>query len=224
MKNFISKYFKELIIVVLLIILLFTTQKSCNNAVGTVVYDTVTTVKIDTFIKEVVVNKPSYTPKVKYIDAPTDKDFNEVFKPDTAYAVLYEQHKKLAQSYTSTYNYSDTIILDSSLGVVYIKDRVSHNKIQERKFDAKINSKEIVRTVTNNITKTITNPPVRKIFIGGEIGGSQSSPISNVAIGSLYQNRKDNIIGADIGINKIGAVIEPQVSVKAYWKISLRKK
>ena len=74
--------------------------------------------------------------------------------------------------------------------------------------------------VTKTVTITKYAEPTRQLYVGGGINATSLSSFRSVEGGVLYKNKRDQILGAKVGINVDGTVI---YGVQSYWKIKLKK-
>ena len=119
----------------------------------------------------------------------------------------------ILKDYYAKYFYTDTIQLDT-LGSIIVNDTITRNLIS-------------FRDVQSNIfipTTTITNTTYlykRELFWGVAVGGminpvQNESPINYVSGELMYVNKKRNVYGFGLGVDKD---FFPIVSGRLYWKI-----
>ena len=117
------------------------------------------------------------------------------------------------KDYYAKYFYTDTIQLDT-LGSIIVNDTITRNLIS-------------FRDVQSNIfipTTTITNTVYlykRELFWGVAVGGminpvQNESPINYVSGELMYVNKKRNVYGFGLGVDKD---FFPIISGRLYWKI-----
>ena len=117
------------------------------------------------------------------------------------------------KDYYAKYFYTDTIQLDT-LGSIIVNDTITRNLIS-------------FRDVQSNIfipTTTITNTTYlykRELFWGVAVGGmvnpvQNESPINYVSGELMYVNKKRNVYGFGLGVDKD---FLPIISGRLYWKI-----
>ena len=117
------------------------------------------------------------------------------------------------KDYYAKYFYTDTIQLDT-LGSIIVNDTITRNLIS-------------FRDVQSNIfipTTTITNTTYlykRELFWGVAVGGminpvQNESPINYVSGELMYVNKKRNVYGFGLGVDKD---FFPIISGRLYWKI-----
>ena len=117
------------------------------------------------------------------------------------------------KDYYAKYFYTDTIQLDT-LGSIIVNDTITRNLIS-------------FRDVQSNIfipTTTITNTTYlykRELFWGVAVGGminpvQNESPINYISGELMYVNKKRNVYGFGLGVDKD---FLPIISGRLYWKI-----
>ena len=196
MKDF-FKNIQTLLIVVLAVLLLL--QRGCSSTPPVepeVITEVVT--KWDTLR----VTEKEYIPK--YIRK-TIVDIDTFQAPIDTVSILKDYYAK--------YFYTDTIKIDT-LGIIIVNDTVTRNLIS-------------MRDVQSNIfipTTTITNTVYlykREFYGGVSVNGmvnpvQNESPINHISGELLYKNKKRQIYGFGLGIDKD---FYPIVSGRMYWKI-----
>lgn len=148
--------------------------------------------------------------KVIPVDVVHDSIIRE-YIPDTSYAKLIKQYQSLVAELLNKNVYKDSLKIDS-IGWVHVADTVQKNLLSGRSYNYNLKYPIIKETIIK------TNPPVNQWFIGGQIFGSNVEPVESINVSLLIQNKKDNIIGGSIGINREGRL---QYGVETYWKIKL---
>ncbi len=204
MINFITKNFLQVVIFILIITMFFFTCKKMNTA-PTVIRDTT---RIVTYvIKDTIINTKPILVKAER-DTILEKTVRE-YIPNGDYNELAKQFQSLREELLARNIYKDQVKQDSS--TVSIIDTIQQNKIIGRKIDFNLR----YPLVTNTITITKTNPPTRKFFFGGELGGNKTNLVNQVELGLLYQAKNNNIykIGGQLDFN--GQII---------YKVGLYKK
>lgn len=136
------------------------------------------------------------------------------YYPSADYNELLIQFSELKKELLSRNYYKDSLKIDS-IGWVKVEDTIQQNRISGRKWE--YNLKYPI------ITKTVIYPPklTRQLYVGGGIGGNNIKPLSDVEIGLLYKNRKDQIFG--MGIQKTFDEQPITYNLKSYWKIKIKK-
>lgn len=119
----------------------------------------------------------------------------------------------ILKDYYAKYFYTDTIKVDS-LGFIVINDTVTRNLISKRDVQSQI----FIPTTT--VTNTIYLNK-RELYGGISIGGmvnpvQNESPINHISGELLYKNKKRQIYGFGLGIDKD---FYPIISGRMYWKI-----
>lgn len=199
-----TKFLTGIIMVLFSIIIL---QRSCNKPSLTPEPSVITKHDTAYITKDTTIVKKTTLVKRDTLYRPGDP----VFIPDTNYYKLRLQYLHIVKEYTTRNIYTDTLLLDS-LGTVVLHDTVHLNKLQQRTY--KLSYKIPV------ITKTITQPIRRQLFIGGGISISTSFTEPTANLGLLYKNKKENIFGVYTLVN---GQSKPQIGVSSYWKLSLKK-
>ena len=119
----------------------------------------------------------------------------------------------ILKDYYAKYFYTDTIRVDS-LGFIVINDTVTRNLISKRDVQSNI----FIPTTTINNTIYLYK---REFFGGISVGGMKSqvqneSPINYISGELMYVNKKRNVYGFGLGVDKD---FLPIVSGRLYWKI-----
>ncbi len=188
----------QTLLIVVLAVLLFL-QRSCSSTPPVepeVITEVITrwdTLKVET--KEYI---PKYIRK-------TVVDIDTFQTPIDTISILKDYYAK--------YFYTDTIKVDS-LGFIVINDTVTRNLISNRDVQSQI----FIPTTT--VTNTIYLNR-RELYGGISIGGminpvQDESPINHISGELLYKNKKRQIYGFGLGIDKD---FYPIISGRMYWKI-----
>lgn len=135
------------------------------------------------------------------------------YLPDTNYNKLLDQYNKLLSLYFAKNIQNDTLKVDS-IGSLYVTDTVSQNLVLKRTYDYDFKYPVITNTVT--LPPTLRN----QVYIGGGLEGNPTSLINQINAGLLFKNKKDQIIGGYVGLNKD---VKFMYGVQTYWKIKIRK-
>jgi hypothetical protein len=113
-------------------------------------------------------------------------------------SVQYTVHDtiRIVSDYMRTYAYSDTINVDSNTFV--ISDTISQNKIQSRKFEAKITEKTIVNTITKEAKAK------NSLYLGfrGDLSPSNGLEVLSPGIALNVKNKALIGLNVDLGINR----------------------
>ena len=193
-------YFKNiqtLLVVVLAALLFF--QRGCSSTPPTepkVITEVVTqwdTVKVEQteyvpqIIEKVVVNIDTFTTPIDTVSVLKD--------------------------YYAKYFYTDTIQLDT-LGSIIVNDTITRNLISFRDVQSNI---FIPTTTITNTTYLYKREFFGGISVGGMINPVQNeSPINYISGELMYVNKKRNVYGFGLGVDKD---FFPIVSGRLYWKI-----
>lgn len=168
--------------------------------------------KIDTITKYVYIHD-TIPGKPRVIRSKKDTVWRDslIYVPSENYDSLLLQYQMLGDKlfmttvYESEFklgNYGKAKVIDTVRGNQLIANRLS--------YDIKIPEKEV----------RVVEPakPVRQVYIGTTITGSQFNPINGIYLGGLYKDRKDRIFGASVGYGHN----QLQFGASSYWKIKLR--
>ena len=191
------KSIQTLLIVVLAVLLFF--SRSCSS---TPPVDSEIITEIVTQWDTVKVTEKEYIPK--YIRK-TVINIDTFQTPIDTISILKDYYAK--------YFYTDTIKIDT-LGTIVINDTVTRNLISMR--DVQSNIFIPTTTITNTIYLN-----KRELYGGISIGGminpvQNESPINHISGELLYKNKKRQIYGFGLGIDKD---FYPIISGRMYWKI-----
>lgn len=126
-------------------------------------------------------------------------------------SVQYTVHDtiRIVSDYMRTYAYSDTINVDSNTFV--ISDTISQNKIQSRKFEAKITEKTIVNTITKEAKAK------NSLYLGfrGDLSPSNGLEVLSPGIALNVKNKALIGLNVDLGLNK-----QIRYGLGVYFKIN----
>jgi hypothetical protein len=143
---------------------------------------------------------------------PIDR-WNTEYLPDTSsIAKLVAQYEELVRKFLATNVQKDSVKIDS-IGHVYITDSVSSNLVKNRLVTWNLKYPQITTTIT------IPEPKRTQWYVGGTIQGEQGSLISQINANLLIKNKKDQMFGGYVGLNKSGAM---QIGISTYWKIKIK--
>jgi hypothetical protein len=118
---------------------------------------------------------------------------------DSVYdSVQYTVHDtiRIVSDYMRTYAYSDTINVDSNTFV--ISDTISQNKIQSRRFEAKITEK----TIVNSITKEAKAKNSLYLGFRGDLSPSNGLEVLSPGIALNVKNKAIIGLNVDLGLNR----------------------
>jgi len=117
------------------------------------------------------------------------------------------------KDYYAKYFYTDTIQLDT-LGSIIVNDTITRNLISFRDVQSNI---FIPTTTITNTTYLYKREFFGGISVGGMINPVQNeSPINYISGELMYVNKKRNVYGFGLGVDKD---FFPIVSGRLYWKI-----
>lgn len=137
------------------------------------------------------------------------------YQADTNYNGLKKQYDALVKNYASKRVYRDSVKVGTH-GYIEVIDTVAENKLGKR--TTKDNFKIPIVKETMTITKYAE--PTRQVYVGGGINMQSLSRFSGVEGGLLYKTKKDQIIGAKVGVNVDGSIV---YGIQSYFKIKLKK-
>ena len=197
----------EILIVVLLVIILL--QRCSKDPVAVeqpkIIRDTTWVYKDSTITRQPQI--------IKTITVPVEQ-WNTEYLPDTSsMAILIKQYNELANKFLALNISVDSLTVDT-IGKVYITDTVTNNVIKNRKLSYNFK----FPTITNTII--LPEPKKTQWYVGGTIQGEQGALISQINANLLIKNKRDQIFGGYVGLNKSGAL---QIGLSSFWKIKLRK-
>jgi len=207
--DFIKKHFLSLIIVLLIGVMIIErcSQKIQPPVKPIIVRDTVWTERTGT-----VNTVPQLVSSIPY---PVDRLTKEIqYLPDTNYHKLLLQYQTLLALYLVKNIQKDSLKIDS-IGYVSITDTVTKNLIANRKFSYNLKYPIITNTVT------LPYKSRNQLYIGGSIEGNPINMVNQINAGLLWKNRKDQIFGAYVGLDRNTTF---QYGIQSYWKINLRRK
>jgi len=198
LKNY-FKNIQSLLIVVLAILLLL--QRGCSS---TPKVEPKVITKVETKWDTVKITETKYVPKWKT---------KIEYRWDTIPLPLSIDTINVINDYFSKYSYIDTINFDS-LGYVMVIDTITQNQITGRNVQSNL----LIPTTT--VTNT-TYLYKRELFWGVAVGGminpvQNESPINYVSGELMYVNKKRNVYGFGLGVDKD---FFPIISGRLYWKI-----
>lgn len=204
--NEISKHLTNILIVFLLCLLLI---KSCKNNPYSISSPKI--IRDTTWVhKDSVVY---YQPQVfKSVPATSTKEYyTKEYLPDTNYNILLVQYREIVNKLLAQNIYFDSTKIDT-IGYVYVRDTVSHNKISGRSVSYSVKYPIIKETII------VPEKKRNQVYAGFSVLG-QPFPINSINGELLFKNKLDNIFGASIGITSDSKI---QYGVKYYYKIDLK--
>lgn len=135
------------------------------------------------------------------------------YLPDTSsMSRLVKQYEELVRKFLATNIQKDSVKIDS-IGHIYITDSVSSNIVKNRLVTWNLKYPQITTTII------IPEPKRRQLYWGGYIQGQQGSLVNQIGTGILYKDKKDQIFGAQVGIDRNG---ELNIGLSSYWKIKIK--
>lgn len=199
----ILKNLPYLIILGLIVIIIL--QRSCVPK-GIVVETKVDTVTVYDTIKEVIPGKPGKTITIK--DTVWMHDPNYIPKSD--YDGLLKQYNELAKLYFTT-NITNTTFKVKDYGSVTVTDSIKQNQL----LGSSLLTDLVIPTTI--ITKEIPQKPTNQLYLGPEITGNPSSPISGISGRAILKTKKDQMYSVSLGYNG-----QTQYGFGTYWKLKIR--
>jgi len=186
---------KEYLIIILAFFAMVWLYESCHSS-----STTIESVKTDTVYQTKVTTKWKQGKNIPYVIIDSVHDSVRFLVHDTV---------RIIADYMRTYAYSDTINVDSNTFV--ISDTISQNKIQSRRFEAKITEKTILTTITKEAKAKNT------LYLGfrGDLRPSNGLEVLSPGIVLNVKNKALMGLNVDLGLNgqiRFGAGI--------YFKIS----
>jgi hypothetical protein len=141
--------------------------------------------RIDTFI--------DYKTKIEIKKG--DDIYHENYSVDTAYLsnIIPIDTANVILDYFSKRVYKDTLILNDSLGFVYLTDTLSQNKIKNRLWVASVREKTI-----KDIT-IVKDPPKVEYYIGLSANFDKVDKLNSMGLGLMIKSKKNNILQLNTG-------------------------
>jgi hypothetical protein len=161
-------------------------------------------------------------PKTKIVTKKGSDIYHETILHDTAIKLVNVDTAALLHDYFAKNIYNDTLHLPDNLGFVFLTDTITKNKIEGRKFTAKVKERVI------NNTTIVKELPKTKVFYGIEGGFNKADVISHLGFGTLINTKSDKIYHIGIGVanrttDGTSGKLAPYIGGGVYWKIKLRK-
>lgn len=116
-------------------------------------------------------------------------------KPDTSYNGLLSQYKSIGNRHFSTNIFRTDFKIQ--YGTISVIDTVQENRLVGNQLITNLQIPEKITT----ITKEITLPPKRELYLGIIGTGEQKSPVSGVYAGSILKTKKQQLYNLSIGYN-----------------------
>lgn len=147
-----------------------------------------------------------------------DDIYHETFEIDTAFLPTVVDTQQILKDFFVKNVYKDTLILNDSLGYVFIIDTITKNKLLERSWVAKVKSREIKK---ETIVKEL---PKNEFYLGINGNLDKVDYLNSLGTGLIIKNKKDNIIQLNIGlsnkqINNSSSKFTPYFGGGYYWKL-----
>lgn len=147
-----------------------------------------------------------------------DDIYHETFEIDTAFLPLKIDTQQILKDFFAKNIYKDTLILNDSLGYVFIIDTITKNKILERSWVANIKSRTIRE---ETILKEL---PKNEFYLGINSNLDRVDFLNSLGTGFIIKNKKDNIIQLNIGLtnkqlNNTSSKFTPYFGGGYYWKL-----
>lgn len=147
-----------------------------------------------------------------------DDIYHETFEIDTAFLPPVIDTQQILKDFFAKNVFKDTLILNDSLGYVFIIDTITKNKLLERSWVAKVKSREIKKEI---IVKEL---PKNEFYLGINGNLDKVDYLNSLGTGLIIKNKKDNIIQLNIGlsnkqINNSSSKLTPYFGGGYYWKL-----
>ena len=173
---------RDYLIIILAFFSMVWLYESCHRSSAVVEY-----VKTDTVYKTNVTSRWMKGNSIPYVIIDSVHDSVHITLHDTI---------RIVSDYMRTYAYSDTINVDSNTFV--ISDTISQNKIQSRRFEAKITEK----TIVNSITKEAKAKNSLYLGFRGDLSPSNGLEVLSPGIALNVKNKALIGLNVDLGINR----------------------
>ena len=196
------------LIVIGVLVLIILLQRSCSSSNTPVIASNKKEIVYDTIWRDVV--KTDYKRLKVLVRDTVALPGDTVFIPDSNYDKLKLQYELLAKNYATRNIYRDSVQLDT-LGFIVLTDTLQYNKVQSRFYEHNYKLPTVIGYVQTQ--------PRRQLYIGGGISVDKGFGLSNLQMGLLYKNKKDQIFGVQTGVSQD---LTPYVGVSSYWKIKLK--
>lgn len=173
---------RDYLIIILAFFSMVWLYESCHRSSAVVEY-----VKTDTVYKTNVTSRWMKGNSIPYVIIDSVHDSVHITLHDTI---------RIVSDYMRTYAYSDTINVDSNTFV--ISDTISQNKIQSRRFEAKITEKTIVNTITKEAKAK------NSLYLGfrGDLSPSNGLEVLSPGIALNVKNKALIGLNVDLGLNR----------------------
>lgn len=204
---------RNIIILILLGILIFSRYSNCGK-----VTEKTKIIKVKGERYKVVEHQIDTIEVIKKIFI--DRPGKDIFHDTTIYVQipLSIDTLEIIKDYFAKHTYKDTLILDDSLGFVFINDTISQNRIAHRTFKAKIKERLISETLY------LTEPPKIQLYYGFEGIFDKKELFKGVGGGLLLKTKSDKIIKLNVGLMDNTDKVNPYANFGMYWKIGKKIK
>ena len=120
----------------------------------------------------------------------------------------------IIRDYLSKYVYKDTLYLKDSLGIVWVTDTISANKILSRTWSYNIKERLVKETT---IVKEL---PKIQLYFGFNASLNKQDLFQSIGSGLILKTKSDKLYQVNLGLN---SQLKPFVEGGVYWKIKLQK-
>jgi hypothetical protein len=152
--------------------------------------------------------------KTDIVERKGEDIYHEVLVHDTIEKIQPVDTLFIVRDYLSKYIYKDTLYLKDSLGIVWITDTISANKIVSRTWSYNIKER-LVKEST--IVKEL---PKIQLYFGFNTSLNKQDLFQSVGSGLILKTRSDKLFQVTVGLNN---QLKPFVEGGLYWKIKLKK-
>jgi len=186
---------KNYLIIILAFFAMVWLYESCHSS-----STTIESIKTDTVYQTKVTTKWKQGRDIPYVIIDSVHDSVRFLVHDTI---------RIISDYMRIYAYSDTINVDSNTFV--ISDTISQNKIQSRRFEAKITEKTILTTITKEAKANNT------LYLGFRGDLSESNGLEVLSPGIVLNVKNKALIGLNVDLGLNGQI---RFGAGIYFKIS----
>lgn len=211
MKVLLLKYWKWLVMVVMLVVIIILIFSKCSH-----ISENTTTIVTETIPGDPYPVYETITKPVPYIViTPADTFWKDV---DTA--IILQKCKLMYKDYYTKNIYNDTLKDDTS-ALITLLDTVYRNKLQSRVLGFQNRRIKVINTTTTIIGEI----PRNKFYLGAGINGEVNPFFRDptITLNGLLVLKKRWAYEAEVGF-PIQNIKNIRVGLKAYYKISFRKK
>jgi hypothetical protein len=157
--------------------------------------------------------------KTQTVTKKGDDIYHENYSVDTAYLKQYTNidTPAIINDYFSKNVYKDTLIMNDSLGYVYIIDTITKNKLSHRQWASKVRER-LVRETT-----IVKDPPKVEYYLGLNANFDKKDYLNSIGASAMLKNKNNNIIQLNAELtNKPYTTTQqftPYFGGGVYWKI-----